>query len=121
MPTAEDASPSPPPSAPSQVHPGPRASAFVDVYSKALESTLKSCSYENFAACFPTPAARTPKVLRAVWEQITHKIETKGREEFEGILKERDVIAGLNSLETLLSEARGRREAGKERGEDVVP
>jgi kinetochore protein NNF1 len=109
-------SPSPLPTdtgAPTQQTPGPRATALADLYSKALSATLRSCSYENFAECFPTPAARTPRVLRAVWEQINGKIAAKGNAEFENILAERNVVPGLNALETMIADAKGRKEAGR--------
>ena len=51
-------------------------------------------------------------MLHAVWEQIVGKIENKGQSEFEQICKERSVVPGLNALETLIGEARGRKEAG---------
>lgn len=104
-------SPSPAPSAPVADAPGRKATVLADIYSKALAATLRTCSYDNFAACFPTPAVRTPRVLRAVWEQICGKIESKGRAEFEQILKERQVVQSLNGLETVIAEARGRRQA----------
>lgn len=52
--------------------------------------------------------------------QVVGKIEAKSREEFEGILGERSVVEGLNSLEGVVQGGRGRREVGRERGEGAV-
>ena len=104
--------PSPPP--PVALTPGPLATRLSTVYHTALTHTLRVCSYENFAACFPTPAKYRPEVLRGLWTQVVRKIEEKGREEFEGILGERSVVEGLNALEGVVEGGRGRRERGKE-------
>lgn len=52
--------------------------------------------------------------------QVVGKVEAKGREEFEGILGERSVVEGLNSLEGVVQGGRGRRNAGKEKGEQAI-
>ena len=41
-------------------------------------------------------------------------VESRSRREFEEILQERDVVTGLNDLDRLVAEARGRREGGEE-------
>lgn len=40
----------------------------------------------------------------------------RARREFDDIMAERDVVAGLNELERLVAEARARREREKEGG-----
>lgn len=109
------------PPAPIPLTPGPLATRLRSVYSNALSHTIRTCSYENFSSCFPTPAAKTPRVLRAVWEQIVGKIESKAGEEFEGILAERDVVKGLNELEALLGSAKARRETSEGDEGEIVP
>lgn len=109
---------SPPP--PTALTPGPLATRLTDLYHSALKKTLSTCSYANFAACFPTPAKHRPEILRGLWMQVVGKIEAKSREEFEGILGERSVVEGLNSLEGVVQGGRGRREVGRERGEGAV-
>ncbi|MCJ1438338.1 hypothetical protein MMC27_007726 [Xylographa pallens] len=104
--------PSPPP--PTALTPGYLATRLSTLYASTLAHTLRACSYANFAACFPTPAARRPPVLHGLWLQVVGKIEAKAREEFEGILDERDVVEGLNRLEGVVEGGRGRRE--RERG-----
>ncbi|MCJ1478436.1 hypothetical protein MMC13_007116 [Lambiella insularis] len=107
-------SPSPPP--PTAFTPGILASRLTELYATALQSTLRTCSYNNFAACFPTPAAHKPELLRSLWQQVVGKIEEKGREEFEGILGEREVVEGLNRLEAVLEAGRGRRDRAAAEG-----
>lgn len=112
-------SPSPPPPAPIQLTPGPRASRLQDIYSKALRATLKANSYENFAACFPTPARHVPASLESVHRQLNAKLEESATAEFSEIIEEREVIKGLNELDRLVADARRRKSQGE--GESAVP
>ena len=108
--STQPAPPSPTlPAAPIALTPGPLATRLSELFSDALNRTLKTCSYPNFAACFPTPAAKRPEVLKNLWVQVLGKVETKAQKEFDSILKERDVVAGLNGLEAVLGKARERR------------
>lgn len=59
--------------------PGHRASALQNIFNEALVHTLKTISYENFAACFPTPARACPDSLRAVWQQMIGRFEELAR------------------------------------------
>ncbi|KUL87490.1 hypothetical protein ZTR_04592 [Talaromyces verruculosus] len=111
---------SPPPPAPIQLTPGPRASRLQDIYSKALRATLKANSYENFAACFPTPARHVPASLESVHRQLNAKLEEGATAEFNEIIKEREVIKGLNELDRLVGEARRRKSQGESES-DVPP
>ncbi|KAK2794780.1 hypothetical protein FQN52_007550 [Onygenales sp. PD_12] len=106
-------SPSPPPPAPIPLTPGPRASRLHQVFTSALHRTLRANSYENFSACFPTPARHVPASLEALWRQLNAKLEASAREEFEEVLGERGVVGGLNELDRLVGEARVRKEAGE--------
>ncbi len=114
------ASPSPPPPPPVAETPGPRASRLQEVFSTALTHTLKTCSYANFSACFPTPAKHVPESLQALWKQMNARIEELARGEFEDILRERDVVRNLNELDRLIAEAKKRKERGPT-GEVQVP
>ncbi|RAO69312.1 uncharacterized protein BHQ10_005324 [Talaromyces amestolkiae] len=116
----QPASPSPPPPAPVQLTPGPRASRLQDIYTKALRATLKANSYENFASCFPTPARHVPASLESVHRQLNAKLEEGATAEFNEIIKEREVIKGLNELDRLVGEAR-RRKSQEESESDVPP
>jgi kinetochore protein NNF1 len=54
--------------------PGPRAALFQKLYDKALDSTLKTISYENFAACFPTVAKTNDVGLREMHAGFVGKL-----------------------------------------------
>lgn len=106
-------SPSPPPSAPIPLTPGLRASRLHQVFTESLSRTIRSNSYENFSACFPTPAKHVPHSLETVWRQLNAKLEESAKAEFEGVIRERDVVRGLNELDRLVGEARFRKENGE--------
>ena len=55
--------------------PGARATALQNVFAQALAASLRTVSYDNFAACFPTPAAKCAAGLRAVWAQMVERLE----------------------------------------------
>lgn len=112
-------SPSPVPAPPVALTPGPRASRLQQVFSEALLRTLRANSYTNFAACFPTPAKHASASLASVWRQLNAKVEASARAEFEDILRERDVVRGLNELDRLIGEARLRKQRGEP--EDLMP
>ena len=111
---------SPPPPAPIAIAPGARAARLAQLYSQSIQHVLGVCSYETFAACFPTPAARRPAALRSVWTQVLGKVEAKAAAEFDAILAERDVVRGLNGLEGLVHTAKGRKAAAAASAEAPV-
>ena len=116
---SQDPSPSPPPPAPVPLTPGPRASRLQQVFSEALSRTLRANSYANFSSCFPTPSKHVPRSLEAVWRQLNAKLEESAKAEFEDVVRERDVVRGLNELDRLVGEARFRKENGE--GGECVP
>ena len=101
-------SPSPPPSLPISSHPGPRASALQKIFSSALTTTVKTNSYANFSSCFPTPARYCPTALEGVWKQINLRFVQNCQNEFGAILRERNVVEGLNTWDGVVDEARRR-------------
>ncbi|KAL8919257.1 MAG: hypothetical protein Q9172_005074 [Xanthocarpia lactea] len=107
-------SPSPPPQPPVAQTPGPHAARFQKLFGDALNRTLRACSYSKFSSCFPTPAKYAPQTLTSIWQQITTKVEASARKEFDDIMVERDVVAGLNELERLVAEAESRKRNGVE-------
>ena len=90
--------------------PGPRAAALNKIFTFALQSTLKTHSYDNFSACFPTPAQACPAALEGVWKQLNEKLEANCIREFEEICKERNVVEGLNEWDKAIEDARRRRD-----------
>ncbi|KAI0480449.1 Nnf1-domain-containing protein [Xylariaceae sp. FL0804] len=118
--------------------PGPRASRFQDVLESSLSHTLARLGgWDSFAACFPTVAARAPGTLRAVQRQMVErlgmlcqgennslKMLTHPRElqkEFESIKQARSVVAKLNELESLVSDAERRRDEAGVGAEPPIP
>ncbi|OAP63550.1 hypothetical protein AYL99_02777 [Fonsecaea erecta] len=114
----DPASPSPAPEAPVASAPGPRAAALQKVFAGALASSLKANSYANFSSCFPTPAKYCPTALEGVWRQLNTRLEEECMRDFEKILEERQVIAGLNQWDTLIDEARRKKHRAVE---DEIP
>ena len=101
-------SPSLLPEAPVASTPGPRATALQKVFAAALSASLKTNSYGNFSSCFPTPASYCSGALEGVWSQVNSRLEQQCNREFEQILVDRQVVAGLNAWEDLIDEARKR-------------
>ncbi|KAI9788299.1 MAG: hypothetical protein M1816_006984 [Peltula sp. TS41687] len=100
--------------------PGHRASALQNIFNEALVHTLKTISYDHFAACFPTPARACPDSLRAVWQQMVGRFEELARSEFDDILRERDVIRLLNELDTMVARAWKEKGSAGEGADDAV-
>jgi kinetochore protein NNF1 len=110
MPSADpEKSPSPPPQPPTALTPGIRATAFIQLYTSALDSTLKAISYPSFSACFPSIAQNAPTQLAAMHTGMTNGLKGFATAEFDTILKERNVVENLNQLEDLIAEARKRK------------
>jgi hypothetical protein len=66
---------SPRPEPPTAKTPGPRATLFLNLYQKTLSTTLRTISYDNFAACFPTIAANAPENLRGLHKAMIERLE----------------------------------------------
>lgn len=107
--TSRSPSPAHPP--PTPAAPGPRASALQKLYADAINHIIKTCSYSNFASCFPTPAKQVPGSLKLLHEQFTEKLGESMRKEFDSILEERNVVPSLNELDRLIEEAKRRKAA----------
>lgn len=103
-------SPSPPPDAPIASAPGPRATALQRVFAGALSASIKANSDSNFSACFPTPAKHCPDALKAVRADVNTRLEQECMRDFEQILADRQVVEGLNQWESMIDEARKRRD-----------
>nr|POE77708.1 polyamine-modulated factor 1 [Quercus suber] len=127
MPPQEDqeAPPSPMPSPPIASAPGPRAVALQNLYTSAISHILKTCSYTNFSACFPTPAQAVPTSMQLLHEQFIAKLGENFHREFANILEDRNVVPNLNELDRLVEEAKKRKERAviqaSEGSQAVVP
>lgn len=102
-------SPSPAQAPPTPAAPGPRASALQKLYADAVNHIIKTCSYSNFASCFPTPATQVPGSVKLLHEQFTDKLGESMRKEFDSILEERNVVLSLNELDRLIEDAKRRK------------
>lgn len=114
-------SPSPIQPPPTPTAPGPRATALEKLHNDAIAHILKTCSYTNFATCFPTPAQKVPVSLRHLHEQFTQQLGERMRREFEAILRDRKVVPALNELDRLIEDAKRRKAAAADQGEAPVP
>ncbi|KAI1868100.1 uncharacterized protein JN550_006588 [Neoarthrinium moseri] len=92
------------------VAPGPRAAKFQKVLDDSLRHTLGKIGWDNFASCFPTIAAQAPATLKLVQGQMVDRLGALCRKEFETVLQNRHVVARLNELEGLISDAERRRD-----------
>lgn len=80
-----------------------------DMFDAALRHTLAKISPDNFAACYPTVAARAPHVLRQVQRGMVDRLGQLCGQEFANVLARYAVVARLNELEGLVSDAEVRR------------
>ncbi|KAH9826848.1 Nnf1 [Teratosphaeria destructans] len=106
-------SPSPVAPPPLSAAPGPRASAIQKLYQDAITHILKTCNYDNFASCFPTPAQNVPPSMKQLHESFLAKIREQLIKTYEEILEDRKVVRWLNELDRLLDDA-------KREGENVL-
>lgn len=114
-------SPSPPPTAPQpnpETVPSQRYARLQRLYRDALKATLAANSYENFAACFPTPAKYCPRALEGVWAQLNTRLSEECTKDFEKICHEREINRALASWEQLIEDARLRKEEADAKGEE---
>ncbi|KAI1110754.1 Nnf1-domain-containing protein [Nemania sp. NC0429] len=122
QPQPDESPASPPlPSRHTALTPGPRASRFQTTLDSALSHTLAKISWDNFAACYPHIAANAPATLRAVQSQMVDRLRSLCEKEFDSVQQSRNVVAKLNELESLVSEAERRRKAAGVGAEPPIP
>ncbi|CAK7267254.1 hypothetical protein SEPCBS57363_002499 [Sporothrix epigloea] len=111
-PPAPQPQPLPPPPPP-----GPRAARLQTLFASSLDHTLAKISWDNFAACYPTAAARAPQALRTVHRAMVDRLGELCTAEFASVMQNRDVVRRLNELEALTTDAQKRRLAAGKAGE----
>lgn len=79
------------------------------MFDLALSRTLTRISPDNFASCYPTVAARAPHVLHQVQRAMVDRFAELCAQGFADALARYGVVARLNELEGLVSDAEGRR------------
>ena len=117
--TTNSRSPSPAPAAPqtnTNSASSHRYAALQRLYKDALRSALSVNSYENFAACFPTPAKYCAPALQGVWKQLNNRLSEECLKDFEKICEEREIERGLATWEELIEDAKIRKAQAEEQG-----
>jgi kinetochore protein NNF1 len=75
---SSDPDPPPPPpqetAAAAPIAPGPRAARLQALFASTAKHTLDKINQDNFAACFPTIAARAPGTLEFVQRQMVERL-----------------------------------------------
>lgn len=81
------------------------------MFDLALSRTLTRISPDNFASCYPTIAAQAPHILRQVQRAMVDRFAELCAQGFAEALARYGVVAKLNELEGLVSDAERRRRA----------
>ncbi|KAF8976700.1 hypothetical protein BGZ46_008048 [Entomortierella lignicola] len=87
---------------------GPRMTRLRGILDKSLSETLKACNYDAVCESFPALAANKPKDLRDAHEKVCQFLKIEVNNEFEQIIRERNVIFKMNGLDRLIAEARSK-------------
>ncbi|RPB04918.1 hypothetical protein L873DRAFT_1840353 [Choiromyces venosus 120613-1] len=103
-----------------QLTEGIRVTALRNIFTAALERSIKTCSYENFAACFPTPARRAPEVLRSAWEQMCGFWENSAKLTPLLLAAQREVVGKIEVVQGSNTELMGKIEAQRREIEELV-
>lgn len=85
---------------------------LLKVSQRTVAETLKLLTYKKLAACYPTIAA-TPAgsfALKQALTKIKRHFESSTLHEMDVIFRERELEKGLKGLETIINEAKERRE-----------
>ncbi|KAL2140807.1 hypothetical protein VTI28DRAFT_3241 [Corynascus sepedonium] len=102
--------------------PGPRAARLQALFATTAKHTLDKINKDNFGACFPTISQKAPGTLEFVQRQMVERLGSLWNKEFETIMANRQVVARLNELEALVSDAARRRaEADDPNSPPVAP
>lgn len=92
---------------------GSRATKLDTIIDRALTKTLSACRYEKLVSCFPTLAHTDAETLRHAQEQVSHFLHDSCKKHFDSILEDRQVVQRLNEFDTLIEDAKRRKEAGE--------
>ena len=90
---------------------GLRATKLEEILATSVKQTLRVCSYEKLATCFPTLANKDPETLRHAGEQVVNFLSSACHDEFTKILQERDAFGRLNELDVMIARAKDKKEA----------
>ncbi|OZJ06940.1 hypothetical protein BZG36_00110 [Bifiguratus adelaidae] len=91
---------------PDKVPEGPRAKKLRQILAKSVDMTLQNVSYDKLAQCFPQLHRDAPESLKAAHEQVNLFLMSTIEEEFETIIRTRELMGRLNELDRLIEEAK---------------
>ncbi|RVD87746.1 uncharacterized protein DFL_001957 [Arthrobotrys flagrans] len=95
--------------APITVHKRIRSPLLDKVFEKSLKSSLSGITPEAWNKCFPTPTARRPEQMKEVRKKFCEIYELNVRKNFQDIISSRKLLASLDNLDILISEAQTRK------------
>ncbi|KAI9594349.1 hypothetical protein BDF19DRAFT_466543 [Syncephalis fuscata] len=91
---------------------GDRMSRLREAVYTALTRALKNCSDQHVEKCFPQLKRDVPQELTEATQRLRQHLEQKMMEEFDKIVKNRDLVHKLNELDTVIDEAKERESTG---------
>ncbi|KAF3937211.1 hypothetical protein ABW19_dt0205753 [Dactylella cylindrospora] len=91
------------------VHKRIRSPLFEKVFEKALKTSLSGITLENWNKCFPTPVAKRSEQMKEVRKKFCEIYELNVRKNFDEIIASRKLLASLDNLDILISEAQTRK------------
>ncbi|KAF3921950.1 hypothetical protein ABW20_dc0102782 [Dactylellina cionopaga] len=94
---------------PITIHKRVRSPLFGKVFDKALKSSLSGVTPESWNKCFPTPMAKRPEQMKELSRKFCEIYELNVRKNFDEIVASRKLLASLDNLDILISEAQTRR------------
>ncbi|KAF3911788.1 hypothetical protein AA313_de0207033 [Arthrobotrys entomopaga] len=94
---------------PIQVHKRIRSPLFEKVFEKALKASLSGITPESWNKCFPVPCAKKPQDMKTLRSKFCEIYELNVRRNFEEIVAGRKLLASLDNLDILVSEAQSRK------------
>ncbi|KAK6351526.1 hypothetical protein TWF718_004684 [Orbilia javanica] len=95
--------------APITVHKRIRSPLLDKVFEKSLKSSLSGITPEAWNKCFPTPTVRRPEQMKEVRKKFCEIYELNVRKNFQDIISSRKLLASLDNLDILISEAQTRK------------
>ncbi|KAF3169436.1 hypothetical protein TWF225_011327 [Orbilia oligospora] len=95
--------------APITVHKRIRAPLLDKVFEKSLKASLSGITPEAWNKCFPTPTVRRPEQMKEVRKKFCEIYELNVRKNFQDMISSRKLLASLDNLDILISEAQTRK------------
>ncbi|KAK6520749.1 hypothetical protein TWF506_000996 [Arthrobotrys conoides] len=95
--------------APITIHKRIRAPLLDKVFEKSLKASLSGITPEAWNKCFPTPTVRRPEQMKEVRKKFCEIYELNVRKNFQDIISSRKLLASLDNLDILISEAQTRK------------